>query len=64
MPQETYPKNLVEGFNEWADDRILDYEDMPDECLEKWRPVRQARIDTLRFAKINLERLARKGDEK
>jgi len=49
---------LVDQFTQWADERISDYEDMPAELVEKWRVVRQARIETLRFAKANLERLA------
>ena len=60
-PEEN-PKTLVERFNQWADERILDYEDMPTEYIEKWRIVQRARIETLQFAKINLERLAKEED--
>ena len=55
----THPEDLVERFNQWADERIFDYEDMPIEYLEKWRPVQRARVETLQFAKVNLERLAK-----
>jgi len=49
---------LVDQFTQWVNERIFDYEDMPAEYAEKWLVVRQARIETLRFAKVNLERLA------
>jgi len=46
---------LVERFNEWADDRIIDYTVIP---FEKYREIRKIKIDTLKWAKTNLERLA------
>jgi len=50
---------LVDQFTQWVNERIFDYEDMPAEYVEKWRVVQQARIETLQFAKANLERLAK-----
>jgi len=49
---------LVEQFTQWVNERISDLEYIPAEYAEKWRVVRQARIETLRFAQVNLERLA------
>jgi len=49
---------LVDQFTQWVNERISDLEDIPAEYAEKWRVVRQARIETLQFAKANLERLA------
>jgi len=50
---------LVEKFNQWAEERIFYYEDMPAEYVERHRAVQRARIETLQFAKANLEKLAK-----
>ena len=51
---------LVKLFNDWVDERIRDYEDMPASCSHSTFLVLVGKVDTLNSAKVNLARLAQK----
>jgi len=53
-------EQLVKLFNDWADERKRDYEDMPASCSHSTFLVLVGKVDTLNSAKINLARLAQK----
>jgi len=54
---KTDTEKLVEKFNKWCDERILDYRIIPP-ASDSHRRSLLARIDTLEFAKKNINRLA------